>query len=265
MVAIFFKNPNRVVGPDGITQVHNVQTDTWTPVLGMGCCVHVLSLMYIHAIGKDSPAPTNANVSAVLQTLHSNTLAVQADSTTNANVPAVQADSTTNANVPAVQADSTTNANVLAVQADSTTNAHVPAVQANSTTTVGASTTTVTAVINTAADDNTAVESVIWKDQFGGGGLYTFEASGTPPRYNIADGAVIFQSADPADHLRLQDPVKPWPIFNGTHYLAFRVNDNVGYLTRHTVLMASGLLKIGTFEYIPYPTEPKVTKMIVSH
>ena len=126
MVAIFFENPNRVVVPDGITQVHNVQTNTWTPLLGTGCRVHVFSHMYIHVIGKDSPATTNANVSAAL---HANTLAVQADSTTNANVLAVQADSTTNANVLAVQADSTTNANVLAVQADSTTNAHVPAVQ----------------------------------------------------------------------------------------------------------------------------------------
>ena len=135
MVAIFFENPNSVVVPERITQVHNVQTDTWTPLLGTGCRVHVLSHMYIHVIGKDSPATTNANVSAVLQTLHANTLAVQADSTTNANVLAVQADSTT----------------------------------------------TVTAVINTAADDNTANESAIWKDQFGGGELYTFEASGIPP------------------------------------------------------------------------------------
>ena len=92
MVAIFFENPNRVVVPDGITQVHNVQTNTWTPLLGTGCRVHVFSHMYIHVIGKDSPATTNANV-----------LAVQADSTTNANVLAVQADSTTNAHVPAVQ------------------------------------------------------------------------------------------------------------------------------------------------------------------
>ena len=113
MVAIFFENPNRVVAPYGITQVHNVQTNTWTPLLGTGCRVHVFSHMYIHVIGKVSPATTNANVSAAL---HANTLAVQADSSTNANVLAVQA-------------DSTTNANVLAVQADSTTNAHVPAVQ----------------------------------------------------------------------------------------------------------------------------------------
>ena len=113
MVAIFFENPNRVVVPDGITQVHNVQTNTWTPLLGTGCRVHVFSHMYIHVIGKDSPATTNANVSAALR----------------ANTLAVQADSTTNANVLAVEADSTTNANVLAVQADSTTNAHAPAVQ----------------------------------------------------------------------------------------------------------------------------------------
>ena len=201
LVAIFFENPNGVVVPDGITQVHNVQTDTWTPLLGTGCRVHVLSHMYVHVIGKGSPATTNANALAV-------------------------------------QADSPTNANVLAVQAGSTTAA-------------------VTAVITTAADNST-VESVIWKDQFGDGQSYIFGASGTP-WYNIADAAVEIDQTSVPSHLHLRD--KPWKIFDRTHYLAFRVNDTGS----DTALIAAELLVVGTTTWWTGTPPTAVTKMVVAY